>query len=288
MDRTHSTTTSLPLSHTPQKRQPSDPNNWLCPCCGRENTSFAPDCPCAPPPEGDPPPLIDGEVVRKAAVRRALAARFPTMRPAIELDGDNFGRPLDWHWPGRRGWGYVYSADTMGVVVTGAQTRAKLRRQSRWEVLQDGDTELTVLVPDRDFRQAAKLVGLRQRRKPTTKQSAALDAARRIASERLRTSPSSDRQAAPPTPPTLGEMVLYLSLGSRQERKKVTIELAEEFGEVEREFGRWFARVWYWKQVLAKIRPGIRGRTGAWSARGVKLLVATGVAAAIREWLSLS
>ncbi|NCO43031.1 MAG: hypothetical protein COY42_18495 [Armatimonadetes bacterium CG_4_10_14_0_8_um_filter_66_14] len=165
MQNLRSTVGSLPAGHTPPKPQPSNPTNWLCSRCGKENVPLAADCECRPRPDGDPPSLLDGETVRRAAVCRELEARFPKLRPRVELDRDNYGRPLDWHWPGRRGWGYLYSADTMGVVVTGAQTRAKLRRQSRWPVLQDGDAELTLLVPDRDFPEAARLVGLRQRRK---------------------------------------------------------------------------------------------------------------------------
>ena len=95
--------------------------NWVCPRCGQDNSPFVPDCLCGPPLEGPPPALLDGEIVRKSEVLRELGGRFPRMRPRIELDRDAFGRPLDWHWPGKRGWAYGFDADRMGVAVYSRQ-----------------------------------------------------------------------------------------------------------------------------------------------------------------------
>jgi len=71
---------------------------------------------------------------------------------------------VDWTWYARAGHVYVYSDDLMAVTVEAPQTAAALRSEGRWEILQDGDWETTFLVPDSDFPEVARRVGLYQRR----------------------------------------------------------------------------------------------------------------------------
>lgn len=54
--------------------------------------------------------------------------------------------------------------------------------------------------------------------------------------------------SAPCKPPTYGERILYLLL-SKEERKNLIGDLAEEYLELQAKHGIRFARVWYWKQV---------------------------------------
>jgi hypothetical protein len=113
--------------------------------------------------------------------------RFPWARPKVELDRcERTGQAVDWSWRGRRGYAYAYSAELIGIVVQSRQVAGRLRRLGRWAVLQDGDFETTFLVPDADFREVAKVVGLRQRRRLSAAQQEAALAGLRKAGERAR------------------------------------------------------------------------------------------------------
>jgi hypothetical protein len=85
------------------------------------------------------------------------------MRPRIQMEVDQFGRMVDWTWYARRGYAYLYNEESMGVTVESLKTAAALRQRARWQVLEEGDWETTFLVPDADFAEVARLVGLYQR-----------------------------------------------------------------------------------------------------------------------------
>ena len=115
-----------------------------------------------------------GDAVRRSVVLRELAERFPKLRPRMELERDQFGQAVDWQWPGRYGYAYAYDDSRMGVVVEARKVAGALRRQSRWEILQDGDFETTFLVPDTAFPEVARRIRLKQRRELSAKQAAHL------------------------------------------------------------------------------------------------------------------
>lgn len=56
------------------------------------------------------------------------------------------------------------------------------------------------------------------------------------------------RASVPCKPPTYGERILYLLL-SKEERKNLIGDLAEEYLELQAKHGVGFAKAWYWKQV---------------------------------------
>ena len=123
----------------------------------------------------------------RAAVERALVDRFPWARPKVELDRcDLTGQAVDWTWRGKYGHAYSFNDELIGIVVESRQVAERLRRLGRWSVLQDGDLETTLLVPDAEFREVGKLVGLRQRRRLSAAQQESALAGLRKAGERAR------------------------------------------------------------------------------------------------------
>lgn len=114
-----------------------------------------------------PQPLVDSqgdcEIYERATVVRALEARLRGMRPQAQLEVDQFGRAVDWTWFARAGYAFVYNEELIGITVESEKTAASLRRQQRWEILQEGDWETTFLVPDADVPEVARQVGLYQR-----------------------------------------------------------------------------------------------------------------------------
>ena len=74
------------------------------------------------------------------------------------------------------------------------------------------------------------------------------------------------------TPPQLGECILLLIL-SKDERINIPGDLAEEFAEIAAGHGEKFAKVWYYKQVIASAYPLIRNA------------VRWGMLASIGEWI---
>jgi len=115
-----------------------------------------------------------GDVVRRTAALRELEARFPKLRPRIDLERDQSGRAVDWQVPGRHGYAYAHDGDHMAVVVEARTVAGALRRSDRWPVLQDGDFETTFLVADADFLEVARRVRLKQHRRATPAQLAHL------------------------------------------------------------------------------------------------------------------
>ncbi len=99
----------------------------------------------------------------QATVLRELQERFPGMRPRIQMEVDQFGRMVDWTWYARRGYAYLHNEEFMAVTVESPKTASALRQQGRWQVLEEGDWETTFLVPDADFAEVARLVGLYER-----------------------------------------------------------------------------------------------------------------------------
>jgi hypothetical protein len=69
------------------------------------------------------------------------------------------------------------------------------------------------------------------------------------------------------TPPQFGERILLFIL-TKDERVNIPGDLAEEFAEIAAKHGARFAKVWYYKQVVASawpmIRKGVRWGVWAW------------------------
>lgn len=67
----------------------------------------------------------------------------------------------------------------------------------------------------------------------------------------------------PSKPPKFGEYLLYFFL-SKPNRINLLGDLEEEFGEVYKKFGRWPAKLFYYKNVACSFAPLIWRRLAKW------------------------
>jgi hypothetical protein len=64
---------------------------------------------------------------------------------------------------GRHGFMYSYSGSEIAVCFTSMKIAAPVKREKRWRCIQDGDFESVFLLPDAEWKEAARLIKAKKR-----------------------------------------------------------------------------------------------------------------------------
>jgi len=94
--------------------------------------------------------------------------------------------PWDLQIPCTYGHIYPYSNNMLGFYCSGYKIKAKIIRETDFELIQDGDTEGVFLFPPKRMKEMAKYAKPKSRRKMTAKQKADLAKRGREALEKYR------------------------------------------------------------------------------------------------------